>query len=183
MINNNVLSGNCANGLDIETGLGVKILNNTIYGNGADGIFVVYPARSNQMQDVQIESNILDDPCPQNCSSPDLRAFESNATTPPVNQASAGWDQTSSSATITINAVATLSAKLAWNPNTESYLAGYNVYPSNQSGVFTSAPLDGSTLLTVPSFIDSTVQNGNTYYYPVRAVSTVVQSPYSISGY
>src|SRR5215831_2877495 len=34
IINNNVLSRNYANGLDSETGLDVKIFNNTIYGNG-----------------------------------------------------------------------------------------------------------------------------------------------------
>ena len=54
---------------DIEAGLGVNIFNNTIYGNGAAGILVVYPAQSYQMQGVQIENNILYDPCTQNCSS------------------------------------------------------------------------------------------------------------------
>jgi fibronectin type 3 domain-containing protein len=69
---------------------------------------------------------------------------------------------------------------MAWDPGSTSELAGYNVYRSSQSGVFTSAPLNGSTLLTVPSFTDSTVQNGNTYYYAVRAVNTAgLESPNS----
>jgi K319-like protein len=61
------------------------------------------------------------------------------------------------------------SVTLAWNPNSELYLAGYNVYRSNQPGSFPSTPLNG-TLLTMTSFTDSTAANG-TYYYVVRAVS------------
>jgi PKD repeat protein len=79
--------------------------------------------------------------------------------------------------TITVNA---LTAKLGWDAISDPNLAGYNLYRSNQPGVFTSVPLNGSTLLTVPAFTDSTVQSGNTYYYTVRAVSTSgMQSPNS----
>src|SRR5262249_23310665 len=79
----------------------------------------------------------------------------------------------SSSVTITVNAASSpASAKMAWDPNTDSNLAGYNVYRSTQSGAYTSAPLNGSTLVTVTSFTDSTVQSGQTYYYVIRAVST-----------
>jgi hypothetical protein len=74
--------------------------------------------------------------------------------------------------TITVNAAAPLTIKLGWDTISAPNLAGYNLYRSNQPGVFTSVPLNGSTLLAVPSFTDSTVQNGNTYYYTVRAVST-----------
>jgi hypothetical protein len=82
--------------------------------------------------------------------------------------------------TITVNAAAPLTTKLGWDTISDPNLAGYNVYRSNQPGVFTSVPLNGSTLLAVPSFIDSTVQNGNTYYYTVRAVSTSgIESPNS----
>ena len=42
----------------------------------------------------------------------------------------------------------TPSARLAWDPNQESYLAGYNVYRSEQSGVFTSLPINGTALVT-----------------------------------
>ena len=64
------------------------------------------------------------------------------------------------------------SVKLAWDPNPESYGAGYNVYRSEQSGVFTSPPINGATLVTRTSFSDSTVQPSRTYYYVVTAVST-----------
>jgi hypothetical protein len=82
--------------------------------------------------------------------------------------------------TITVNAAAPLPAKLGWDAISDPNLAGYNLYRSNQPGVFTSVPLNGSTLLVVPSFTDSTVQNGNTYYYTVTAVNTSgMQSPNS----
>src|SRR5207253_78778 len=71
-------------------------------------------------------------------------------------------------------------ARLAWDPNQESYLVGYNVYRSEQSGVFTSPPINGTALVTRTSFTDSTVQPGRTYYYVVTAVSTDgVESGYS----
>jgi fibronectin type 3 domain-containing protein len=95
--------------------------------------------------------------------------------------ATAAGLSSSSSVTITVNAAPSPApVAMAWDPNTQSYLAGYNLYRSMQSGVFTSAPLNGTSLLTVTSFTDSTVQNGNTYYYAVRAVSTSgVESPNS----
>jgi hypothetical protein len=61
------------------------------------------------------------------------------------------------------------SITLAWDPNSEPHLAGYNVYRSNQSGSFPSTPLNG-TLLRTTSFTDSTTASG-TYYYVIRAVS------------
>src|SRR5215831_2130641 len=61
------------------------------------------------------------------------------------------------------------SVTLAWDSNSESYLAGYNVYRSNQSGSFPSSPLNGPLLHTA-SFTDSSLTSG-TYYYTVRAVS------------
>jgi VCBS repeat protein len=62
------------------------------------------------------------------------------------------------------------SVTLAWDPNSESQVAGYNVYRSNQSGSFPSTPLNG-TLVRTTSFTDSTALDG-TYYYVARAVST-----------
>jgi hypothetical protein len=60
------------------------------------------------------------------------------------------------------------SVTLAWDPNSESYLAGYNIYRSNQSGSYPSTPLNGTPLQTT-SFTDSPATSG-TYYYTVRAV-------------
>ena len=61
--------------------------------------------------------------------------------------------------------------KLAWDPNTESGVAGYRVYRSEQKGVYTSPPLNGSTLVTTTSWTDSSATNNQTYYYVVRTVN------------
>ena len=68
------------------------------------------------------------------------------------------------------SALQAASINLAWDANTEP-LAGYNIYRSTQSGVFTSGPLNGSAPLNTTSFSDSTVSSG-TYYYVIKAVST-----------
>jgi K319-like protein/Big-like domain-containing protein len=70
------------------------------------------------------------------------------------------------------------SVTLAWDANTDPNLAGYRVYRSQQSGVYSSS-LNGA-LLTAASFTDSTVQAGRTYYYVVTAISTTgLESGYS----
>src|SRR5881296_3852590 len=75
--------------------------------------------------------------------------------------------------TIGINATSLFgSINLAWDPASESFLVGYNVYRSTQSGVFTAPPLNGATPVTATAFTDSTAQNNQTYYYVVRAVGT-----------
>ena len=68
------------------------------------------------------------------------------------------------------SALQAASINLAWDANTEP-LAGYNIYRSTQSGVFTSGPLNGSAPLNTTSFSDSTVSSG-TYYYVIKAVGT-----------
>jgi K319L-like, PKD domain len=70
------------------------------------------------------------------------------------------------------------SVTLAWDPITDPNLAGYRVYRSQQSGVYSSS-LNGA-LLTAASFTDSAVQAGRTYYYVVTAVNTSgLESNYS----
>lgn len=64
------------------------------------------------------------------------------------------------------------SISLAWDAGLETNLAGYNIYRSTQSGVFNSAPLNGTTLLRTEAFSDSSVQVGQTYYYVVKSVNT-----------
>src|SRR5262245_54728998 len=69
--------------------------------------------------------------------------------------------------------------KLAWDPSPDSSVAGYNIYRSQQSGVY-STPVNGSNIITTTSFTDSGVHSGTTYYYVVTAVNTSgVQSGYS----
>src|SRR5262249_19536204 len=72
------------------------------------------------------------------------------------------------------------SVNLAWDSITDPNLAGYQVYRTEQSGVYTTSPVSGSSALTTTAFTDSTVQSGHTYYYVVTAVNTSgVQSPHS----
>ncbi len=62
---------------------------------------------------------------------------------------------------------------LSWDANTESDLAGYNLYRSESTPVDTSAaPLNGATLLTTTSYVDTAVTNDVTYHYVVTAVDT-----------
>jgi fibronectin type 3 domain-containing protein len=60
--------------------------------------------------------------------------------------------------------------ELSWSPATGVPPArGYNVYRGSQPGAYGEAPLNTSPLLET-RFQDSTVSNGVTYYYVVRAV-------------
>lgn len=59
---------------------------------------------------------------------------------------------------------------LAWNTNSESDLAGYNVYRSQVSGSG-YAKVNGA-LLTTPAFDDTGLSANTTYFYVVTAVDT-----------
>ena len=60
---------------------------------------------------------------------------------------------------------------LAWAPNAELDLAGYNVYRSTSLPVdITGTPLNGTTPQTTTSFLDGGLTNGTTYFYVVQAV-------------
>jgi subtilisin family serine protease len=62
------------------------------------------------------------------------------------------------------------SVSLDWNDNTEPDLAGYRVYRSTTSG---SGYVEISTGLVIASaYLDTSVSNGTTYYYVVRAADT-----------
>src|ERR1041385_6283866 len=62
-----------------------------------------------------------------------------------------------------------LSVVLHWDRNSETNLAGYRVYRSlNSGGPFVA---QGSTLNS-PGFCDVNVNNGQTYYYQVTALTT-----------
>lgn len=62
--------------------------------------------------------------------------------------------------------------------DTDSTIAGYNIYRSNQSGNGFSRL--NSSLTTTTSYTDKTVQSGSTYYYVVTAVNNAgVESGFS----
>lgn len=59
------------------------------------------------------------------------------------------------------------SIDLTWTPNTESDLAGYNVYRRETGGVETKITTE---LLQTPAFRDTSVEPGKTYFYSISAV-------------
>lgn len=57
---------------------------------------------------------------------------------------------------------------LSWQPSSSSGVIGYNVYRGMQPGSFGLL----RSMQTGTQFVDSAVQDGNTYYYIVTAVSS-----------
>jgi hypothetical protein len=82
-----------------------------------------------------------------------------------------GGDTTAPGAPTGLGATAgNASAALSWTANTESDLAGYNVY----RGTATGGPYTqiNTSLVTGHTYADSGLTNGTTYYYVVKAVDT-----------
>ncbi len=70
----------------------------------------------------------------------------------------------------------THSVNLSWKASTSSNIVGYNVYRGSISGNYSLLNSMNSTT----SYTDTTVQNGQTYFYAVTAVDSAgVESPYS----
>jgi Abnormal spindle-like microcephaly-assoc'd, ASPM-SPD-2-Hydin len=100
-------------------------------------------------------------------------SFISNAANSPTTESFSGTGSQTQSTNPTVQPT----VQLSWNPSTSSII-GYNTYRSSQSGgPYTK--LDSSPG-AAPSYTDSTVQAGQTYYYVVTSVdSDSVESAYS----
>ncbi len=61
---------------------------------------------------------------------------------------------------------------LSWTANSESDLAGYNIYRSTTAGVPLTSPINGGTLVTGTTYNDTGRTNGQIYYYIITAVDT-----------
>lgn len=65
---------------------------------------------------------------------------------------------------------------LTWKTSTSANVVGYNVYRGTVSGSYGLL----SSMNSAPSYTDTTVQNGQTYFYVVTAVDSAgTESPYS----
>ena len=101
-----------------------------------------------------------------------VRAFvkrgDSTARTPESNRVEiAAVDRFPPAAPKNVSAIAVSGAvELAWSPNGESDLAGYNIYRSEGQ---TPTRLN-SDLITLPLYRDTTVKAGSAYRYVVKAV-------------
>ena len=76
------------------------------------------------------------------------------------------------------NLVSGAGVTLNWNPSISSGVVGYNVYRGTGSGGPYSRM--NSSLVTVTTYNDNTIQSGQTYYYVVTSVNlSDVESAYS----
>jgi len=97
----------------------------------------------------------------------------------PANQSATVNGANQTGVNFTATAQQTHTVALSWVASTSPTITGYNVYRStvNGSGY---VKINGSTLVTVLSYTDTTVQNAATYYYVTTAVdSTGTESSYS----
>lgn len=68
------------------------------------------------------------------------------------------------------------SVSLSWSPSTSSNVVGYNVYRGSITGSYGLL----NSMNPTTTYTDTTVQNGETYFYVVTAVDSAgAESPYS----
>ena len=85
-----------------------------------------------------------------------------------------GKDQVPPAAPTNVSAVAgNKQTQINWNANTETDIAGYNVYRAKSRRVNVGvAPVNGRRLVTTTSYIDKGLANDVAYFYIVQAVDT-----------
>lgn len=69
-------------------------------------------------------------------------------------------------------------ATINWTASPDA-VQGYNVYRATTSGQEAPPALNGTTLITGTSYIDTTVQVGQVYFYVVTAVANGFESIHS----
>ena len=100
-----------------------------------------------------------------------------NTYTAPITITASGASNTPQQVQVTLalTAPASGTAKLTWDANTESDLAGYKVYAGTASGAF-GPPVDVGNVTT---FDVINLQGGKTYYFAVTAYNSADESGYS----
>jgi fibronectin type 3 domain-containing protein len=72
---------------------------------------------------------------------------------------------------LTVSAPTTSTATLTWNANTDTDLAGYNVYQATASGGYSTTPI-ATVPKTLTSYVASGLQVGTTCYFVITSFDT-----------
>lgn len=86
-----------------------------------------------------------------------------------ITVSTAGASSKTVAVTLTISAPTTSSARLIWNANAESDLAGYKIYRRTASSTSYGAPLAIVPLASSTTYTASGQQSGSTYFFSITA--------------